>query len=392
MRLLERYVLAELCRVFVVLLCLMTVLLVFVGVLGQMKEHGLGPWQVVQILPFVFPILMPYAIPVALLLTVCVVYGRLSGDREVIAAKSAGIPAMYLLWPSFFFGGVLSVGSLLLSDQVIPWANASIERIATLAMEDIFLDLLRTQNQVHLQDAGVSITVMGVRDRTLINPTFRYAPNGKNSSTVQAKEARLEFDLRKNEVLVQMKHVYGDAPGRTGFWLESDERAFKLPDRHGRLQIRNLRLEDITTSVGKAELDAVAMHEQQAVEAAFALTTGDFHKLAEPSLAAKGQKRLENISNVRRLRTEYYTRFAMSMSCLFFVLVGSPFAMLAGAKQFLTSFLSVFTPILLVYYPVAMMTQNLSKTGTLEPSVAVWSANALMLVASAVFLRRVSLN
>src|SRR5262249_23198291 len=146
----------------------------------------------------------------ALLLTVCVVYGRLSGDREVIAAKAAGIPAIYLLWPSFFFGAVLSVGSLLLSDQVIPWANASIERIATLAMEDIFLDLLRTQSQVHIQDAGVSITVIGVKDRTLINPTFRYAPNGKNSSTVQAREARLKFDLRNREVLVQMKHVYGD--------------------------------------------------------------------------------------------------------------------------------------------------------------------------------------
>ncbi len=103
MRLLERYVLIELTRVFAVLLSLMTILLVCIGVLGQMKEHGLGPWQVVQILPFVFPILLPYAIPVSLLLSVCVVYGRLAGDHEIIATKAAGIHVLYLLWPSFFF-------------------------------------------------------------------------------------------------------------------------------------------------------------------------------------------------------------------------------------------------------------------------------------------------
>jgi len=392
MRLMERYVLSELCRVFVVLLSLMTLLLVFVGVLGQMKEHGLGPWHVIQILPFVFPILLPYAIPVSLLLTVCVVYGRLGGDREVIAAKAAGIPAIYLLWPSFFFGAILSVGSLLLSDQVIPWANASIERIATLAMEDIFLDLLRTQNQVHIQDAGISITVMGVRDRTLINPTFRYAPNGKNASTLQAKEARLKFDLRKREVVVQMKHVYVDAPGQSRLWFESEEKPFKMPDRHGRLQIRNLRLQDITTSVEKAHQNALSMQQQQAVETAFALTTGDYPKLFDPAMSSKSQKRLEHLSMSRRLRTEYYTRFSMSMSCLFFVLVGSPFAMMMEKKQFLTSFLFVFTPILVVYYPVAMMTQNLSKTGQLEPSIAVWTANAVMLIASCVFIRQVSRN
>jgi lipopolysaccharide export system permease protein len=82
----------------------------------------------------------------------------------------------------------------------------------------------------------------------------------------------------------------------------------------------------------------------------------------------------------------------MSMSCLFFVLVGSPFSILAAKKQFLTSFLFVFTPILVVYYPVAMMTQNMSKAGSLEPSIAVWAANALMLLAAVFFLRLVRQN
>ncbi|OYW22155.1 MAG: hypothetical protein B7Z55_04960, partial [Planctomycetales bacterium 12-60-4] len=197
MRLLERYILGELLRVFFAVLGLTTCLMVFVGVFEKMREHGLGPWQVVQILPFVVPSLLPYTIPVTLLLTVCVVYGRLAGDREIIAAKAAGIHVLSLLWPSYFLGAVLSVGSLLLMDQVNPWSFSNIGRVVTLAMEDIFLDLLRTQNQFHLAEQGLTITVMDVRDRTLIFPTFRLSPNGRNAVTMQAEEAGLEFDLQR---------------------------------------------------------------------------------------------------------------------------------------------------------------------------------------------------
>lgn len=392
MRLLERYVLLELSRVFIVLLGLMTLLLVFIGVLGEVKERGLGQWQVLQILPFVVPIVLPYTIPVTLLLTVCVVYGRMSGDREVIAAKAAGIHVMHIIWPSFFLGGLLSVGSMLLADQVIPWANASIERIATLAMEDIFLDLLRTQSQIKSKEAGVTITVKGVRDRTLIEPVFRYSPNGKNASTLSAQEARLKFDLQKRQVLLEMKHVYVDAPGKSRIWLESDSKPFRLPDRNKGMQLRNLRLREMTAAVEQTRRDSEDVMQQQAIEAAFALTTGNFHQLTEPELQLKDVKRKYHLGNVRRLRTEYHTRFSMSMSCLFFVLVGSPFAVLSEKKQFLTSFLFVFSPILVVYYPVAMMSQNLSKSGSLEPSYAVWAANAILLLAAGFFLRQVNRN
>jgi lipopolysaccharide export system permease protein len=392
MRLLERYVLVELCRVFGGLLSLTTLLLVFVGVFGQVREHGLGPWQVLQILPFIVPSLLPYTIPVTLLLTVCVVYGRMAGDREIIAAKAAGIHVMSLMWPSFFLGGLLSVASLLLADQIIPWSYGNIERIVTMAMEDIFLDLLRTQNQVNIREAGVSITVMGVQDRTLICPIFRYSPNGRSTIITQAQEAKLSFDLQRRQVLLQMKQGYVDAPGEPRLWFEVEEKPFKLPARNSRLQVRNLRLSDIALAAEKSRRDARSQQQQQALEAAFHVTTGDFHRLREDSLVIKQIKQRENLGLERRYRTEYYTRFSMSMSCLFFVLVGSPFAILAAKKQFLTSFLFVFTPILVVYYPVTMMTQNLSKTGALEPSVSVWAANFLLLIAAAFFLREVSRN
>ena len=53
MRLLQRYILIELVRTFGFLLTVLTVLLVFVGVIREASESGLGPMQIVQILPFI---------------------------------------------------------------------------------------------------------------------------------------------------------------------------------------------------------------------------------------------------------------------------------------------------------------------------------------------------
>lgn len=392
MRLLERYILGELLRVFLAVLAMTTCLMVFVGVFGQVKENGLGPWQVIQILPFVVPSLLPYTIPATLLLTVCVVYGRLSGDREIIAAKAAGIHISSLLWPSYFLGAVLSVGSLLLMDQVIPWSIANIERVVTLAMEDIFLDVLRTQNQIYIKDRGITITVMEVRDRTLIFPTFRYSPSGRSAITMQAEEARLEFDLRRQEVILKMKHGFMDIPGQTTMFFDQEERPFPLPSKAQRLKPRNLPMADIGPQLEVAKQLEEQARQRQAIETAFALTTGDFRRFTSSGFVGHRQAIHEAIESTNRLQTELYNRYASACSCLFFVLLGSPFAVLLARKEFLTSFLFCFLPILTVYYPVTMMTQNMSKTGKLDPIWAVWMANLLMLIAAGFCYRRVVEN
>ena len=87
MRLLQRYILGELVRVFSLLVIVLTVMLVFVGLFREATDRGLGPVQIMQIMPFVVPSMLPFTIPATLLLAVCVVYGRISGDLEVTAAN-----------------------------------------------------------------------------------------------------------------------------------------------------------------------------------------------------------------------------------------------------------------------------------------------------------------
>lgn len=396
MRQLERYVMVELLRVFGALITISTLLFVFVGVFGEAQKFDLGVWQVLQIMPYLFPNLMPYTIPATLLLTVCVVYGRMAGDSEIIAVRAAGVHLMHLMWPSFFIAGVLSVTTLILTDQVIPWAFSNIERIVALAMEDIFLDKLRTENQINGKEFGVTITVTGVRNRTLIHPTIRYAPRGPDGRpgkaiTIVANKAHMEFDLRKQMVWLNLEGLHGNFAG-TDATLYSKNFAvpFTLPKRGGTAGSRVLRTKDLLLSLNSHYDKQASARQRQAIEVAFALVRGDFESLQNPGLGKFGSDGSAN--EIRGLRTEYFNRFAMSVSCFFVVLLGTPFAILMAKKQFLTTFLFCFLPILTVYYPIAMMSQNLSKSGQFDPMWSAWLANGTLLIAALYYIRRVLKN
>lgn len=388
MPLLQRYILFQLLRVFCGVLTVLTVLLVVGGVFQEVSQSGLGVFQTLQILPYIIPSLLPFSIPVAVLLTVCIVYGRMSANREIIVTKAAGIHVTTILWPALFLGGMLSVGSLLLTDQAIPWSVGNIRRVVAQAMEDIVLDVLRTHHELTLPQGGMSISVRGVRGRTLLQPIVRYTAAGGTTVTAQANQATLAFQLDQGRLLLALKDCHLDVPGRGSFWLSEVTRGLPLPGSYNSTKPRHMSLDTLQDELQILEEQEIQLDSQRALVSAMALTTGNFQRLRGHSL--KKLKRQEE--NVRighaRLRTEWHSRIAFSSSCFFFALVGAPFSILQARRQVLTNFLACFLPITLLYYPVVMLCMNQSKTGAIDPSWSMWIGNGLLLlVGLAVFHR-----
>lgn len=389
MRLLQRYILWELLRVFAFLLSVLTVLLVFVGIFREVTQNGLGPFQVLQILPYVVPSLLPFTVPATLLLTVCMVYGRAAGDREITAAKAAGINVMSLLWPAFLLGAVFSLCSLVLTDQLIPWAVANIHRTVTLAMEDIFLDVLRKQHQISDKHLGFSITVMGVDGKKLVMPTFQYAPPGHSSVTVQAQEATLEFDLDQHQVILHLRHGHIDTPGRARIWFDHQDQPFPLPSDIRPLKPRHISIVHIEEELDQLKNTVATLRQRRDVETALALSLGEFDRLFSGKLT-NCQRQCDYVQHqIADMKTEIHSRFALACSCFCFTLLGAPFAILQGRRQFFVTFFICFVPILVGYYPLVLGLKNLSAEGFINPAWAMWVGNALVLTAAWFVLRKV---
>ncbi|MGE3998768.1 MAG: LptF/LptG family permease [Planctomycetaceae bacterium] len=391
--LLYRYVFGELLRVFLLVLTVFTVLTMFVGVFQEATERGLGPLQVLKVLPYIIPSMLPFTLPATLLLTVSVVYGRIAGDQEITAAKAAGINVLSLMGPAFFLGAILSGCSLILTDQVIPWAETMSHRTIIAAVEEIFLEQLQTDHQLRYKPENIDITVEGVIGRRLIEPVFRYQHGGQ-LVTVQASEALVEFDHDRQVAMLRMRNARGDLPVRNGdstIVLEQRREKsyeFPLPLEGQAAKPRQLSLQRIECELASVAHQRQEVEERRQLETAFSLTLGDFDRLADPTLIASRELALGDALR-DRLRTEYHSRYALACSCFFFVLLGSPFAILKAKSQFLTSFLYCFGPIVGVYYPLVLGLMTQSKRGTLDPAWAMWVGNAVVFAAACLVIRRV---
>lgn len=390
MKLLQRNILIELVRVFSLLVVVLTVMLVFVGLLREASEHGLGPLQILQIMPFVVPSMLPFTIPATMLLAVTVVYGRMAGDLEVTAAKAAGINPLQLLTPAFLMGAVLTVASFGLTNNAIPWAISNIERIVTQAMEQIFMDVLSSQHYISRPDDGYSITVHDVQRGFLIEPTFTYRNVDHQQVTATAKAAKISFDLENRKARITLHKASFSVPGRdSGGQLDHQELEFDIKQELGDAKPRHMTIGMIDEKLREFEQLRISSRQQHDQQVAMLLMTGEFEQLTGDRVQEFDGTENHAIDRCRRYTTEIHTRFAMAGSCLFFAFVGGPFAILQARKQFITAFIMCFLPILLIYYPVMFLMINLCKTGTVAAWWSMWVPNVIITAVGAFVLRKV---
>src|SRR5439155_3369798 len=101
---LNRMILAELVKVFLLSLGSLTGLFLLAGLIQQAVQMGLSPLQVLHVLPLFVPSTLPYTIPATTLFASCVVYGRLAHDNEVVAIKGAGVHLFTIMQPALVLG------------------------------------------------------------------------------------------------------------------------------------------------------------------------------------------------------------------------------------------------------------------------------------------------
>ncbi|MEX2188450.1 MAG: LptF/LptG family permease [Pirellulales bacterium] len=393
MSLLSRYTLGEFLKVLLVTLVVATALMIVVGVSKEAIQNGLGFAQIVPLLPYILPEALRFAVPGTTLFAACSVFGRMSAANEVVAVKALGISPLVLLRPVLVASCLLSFASLWLNDMAVSWGRDGIRRVIIESVEEIAYNMLRAQRSYG--NNRFSISVMKVEGQTLVQPTITFQPNGDRPAVVMlAESGRLETNPEENTLTVVMQN---------GSIQIGEQYRVQVP---GELR-REIPLPDASTGksldVGgpsqmpmwriPAEIESMTVRmeenrDQLAARAAYQTLTGDFGELtSERWLEEHGGMREAEV-RLHRLYTEPHRRWANSLSCLCFVLVGAPLAIRLRNSDFLTSFFLCFMPILLVYYPLLAWGTDRAKSGAMPP-YTVWLGDAILVLAGAWILRKV---
>ena len=103
MRTLDRYVIREVLAPFALALLVFTFILIIPFILDQAESwvaKGV-PWPIIlRAMVTLLPQALGLTIPMSLLVGVLVAFGRLSGDREVVAMLACGLSPLRLLRPA----------------------------------------------------------------------------------------------------------------------------------------------------------------------------------------------------------------------------------------------------------------------------------------------------
>lgn len=336
--------------------------------------------------------LIVFTFPMAMLLAALLAFGRLSGEQELTAMLSAGIPFLRTAVPAFVAGAAVSALGLAINEWVAPAAGRTAERL-----ERRIID--------HLRASGVDIAPPKANRAFVVQDTDS---DGQLSRVVVARGLNLATGELRDVTLVQ----YGPAPGggrQVTYLVEATRAVWEKGSSwrfiEGRLQYVNpvhraetrptagsrpvasgprsevyqstLRFADMEFKIRKSPRQMLAQ-QRNAEEMNFGELRETIGYLKEQGAAPKA---------VRELEVQLYNKLAIPFASMVFALVGSPLG-LRRLRGGASVGLGLSILIIFGYYLLWHGMSVLGEGGQVPPAVASWLPNAVGLVAGLVLIRR----
>jgi lipopolysaccharide export system permease protein len=205
---LDRYVAREVMVPFAVGVLLLTFALV-TGRLLKLTEmvvnHGVKLGDVATLIGFIMPAFLELTFPMAVLLGVLMGFGRMSGDRELIAARACGVSLYRLTAP--VLGVALAVYALSswLAFSVRPWANAH--------LREALFELTQTRSSAGLKEKVFNRNLPGLvvyvdqvsaSDETLHGVMISDARNPGQQNTIIARSGVIIPDRLRKAITLRL--------------------------------------------------------------------------------------------------------------------------------------------------------------------------------------------
>lgn len=389
-KLITRYVFFELAKIFLVSSFAFVALMLIVGIAEEAKQRSLGPEILIQLIPYILPRALMFAMPATCLFSVCVVFGRMAADNEIIAVKSMGLHQSVIVFPVLAVTFLLSLAAVWVNDVSFAWSYWGIERVVLESSDKILYSVLEDQGS--FKTNKFSIEVDAVDGRRLIRPVINTYSATKPFRAI-AEEATLTTDINSHSLKLEMVRgaVLLDGEQKTMFQFDQHSHPIPLKSPEEITKATgnpsHLYLSQINSEIDVQSDRLAGMNQANAIRACSQLLAGDMLGLTNADWQQRVQTQQDSAHRLSRLHVVPHRRWANGFSCLAFAMIGIPIALRMKTANYATTFGACFLPILIVYYPLFMFGLNGAKVGQLPPYAA-WIGNAASIAIGAFLLWR----
>ena len=355
----DRYIAKEIVAPFALGVGLLTFALV-TGRLLKLTEmvvnRGVTLGNVASLIGYIMPAFLELTFPMAVLLGVLMGFGRMSGDRELIAARACGMSLYRLAMPVLGFAIVIWAISSWLSFSVRPWANRH--------LRDEIYELTQTRSAVGLKDKifnrnfpGLVIYVdhISAKDEVLYGVMISDARNPAQQNTIIAKRGIIVPDRAHRTITLRLY----------------DGSIFGLEAASDSTHVNSFRIYDLNVrpdaELGMTERDPAEMSYR-----ALRIAAAEGRASGTPDYGAE---------------TEIASKFTLPFTTVLFAIMGIPLG-LKPARGGQSERFGMAIALFFLYYSLMRAGDALAMRGRLDPFLAMSLPDLVFsILAVALFIR-----
>lgn len=348
MKLLDRHILRELIGPFLFGVAAFTSIM-FAGkelfnITELLAEFGAPPLTAVELVLLFLPSLVVMTLPMSMLLSALLGFGRLSGDSEAVALFASGISLYRIAVPVIVMAVFVTGAGFLLNEVIAPEANMEHERIVrkfdkseAASSEKPFIAIDSndgvTNNLVYVQ-SGLNISTGTLRDVAVV----QYKDN-KPYVFIYAKEAVWKRNSKSGSNTWEFKNGYYNSLGNGPRIIIP----FKKFDTH-----------EVKIDKNPEEF---ALYQKKPDQMSFSQLRGYINMLQN-----QGQ-------DVKEFRVRLYQKVALPISSLIFALIGIPLG-LRPQRSSSAMGLGLSIVIIFAYWVLMHYMTILGNNGVISPAAA----------------------
>lgn len=411
MRTLSGYLVKESVGPFFFGLAIITLVLIMdflVDIMNLIIDRGIQAPLVIELFALNLAWMLALSVPMAVLVAVLMVFGRMAADNEITACKSCGIPFYRLILPVLGSALLLTIVMVWFNDRVLPESNHKARMLLTditrkkptwSLEENIFLDYFE----------GYSIRVKTIARKTSEISDIIIIQTKNSERIITAKRGKMYFSSDGSTLMMELEDgeiLEVDPKDQAGITMTDFARqTIAIPGASASLERttqstrgdremtvammleRNReRREKLSEVIGQS--DSLA---RTAVSEILNIPADDQAAKFRPmrGAAKKAHKINKDIrarmaffkkseDNYRReinsMEVEIHKKFSIPAACISFVLIGAPLGALARRGGFTTGIaLSLF--FFIVYWAFLIGGEQLADSNTLPAFWAMWLPN-----------------
>ena len=376
---------------------------------------GLNAFVIFQVFVLNLAWMAALAVPMAVLVSTLMAFGRLSQDNEITALKASGVSLYRVVTPAVVASAIVAFGMVIFNNQVLPEANHH----ARLLMADIHQKrpTVNLKENVFIDEIpGYHILIRKVDPRSsdVEGITIYDQKNRRLPRTIIAEEGKVEFSPDGNTLIFRLSNgeihetdeedpnkyrrvsfnkqiIYirdvGDKLVRTASEYRTDR------EKSAPQMLKDIRQLEASLKVSQSQMikavnlalsreferkrdihskDLPSIEKDEAVQYLIKRNRNLFSQLSSEGQNINSQKR-----QINSLLVEVHKKYALPAACVVFILVGAPLGVMAR-KGGMAVGLGLSLGFFVLYWAFLIGGEELADRQLIPAFWAMWSANILI--------------